>query len=181
MDRDNARLVSLLNYMESRVLKKYLNDVCSCDEYRNAIYDLPYLNPKEGSMFVHVLDVGCIAKSIWDIKADALNYDYLMVGALLHEYKLFDVDLVEKFKTYLQNHDICDNAVNMLTNIVTAVNSDEESVLTVKTVEAVILRYAKKSADVIAVCDNASSVKDGQMYFVDYPKVPYFSKPITVK
>lgn len=181
MNNNEARLMVLLNYMNSDVLKRYLHEVCSRNSFRTAIYNLPYLNPKEGSMFTHVLDVGSIVRAIWEMKEKSLNYDYLIVASLLHEYKLFDENLVNEFESYLKEKSLCENAISLIINTVTAVTDEHENVLTTKTAESVIVRYAKKSAEIISVCDTEAEVKDGQKYYVDYPRVPIFIRPITIK
>lgn len=177
---NNARLMFLLNYMQSDTLKKFLHSVCSRDEFRTAVYDLPYLNPKEGSLFTHVLDVGYIVRAIWEMKEKSLNYDYLIVGSLLHEYKRFDEDIPNKIATCLSGKCVCENAISLIIDVITAPTQDNENVLTTKTAEAVIIRHAKECANYLAVCDLEKDVKDGQKFFVDYPAVPIFTRPINI-
>lgn len=178
---DNVRLACLLNYVQSSVIKRFIHDICASDSYKAAVLNLPYFQPKEGSMFTYVLDVAEMVRAIWATRESCLNYDYLLLGALMHEYKLFDVELPEKLALYMCDNGVCENAVVMLVNVVTAPKEEDENVLTCKTPESVIIRHTAKAARVIAVCGKASTVKDGQKYIIDYIPVPVLTKPINVK
>lgn len=178
---NNVRLACLLNYVQSSIIKRFIHDVCVSDSYKAAVLNLPYFQPKEGSMFTYALDVAEMVRAIWETRESCLNYDYLILGALMHEYKLFDDKLPEKLALYMRDNSVCENAIVMLVNVVTAPKEEDENILTCKTPESVIIRHTAKAARVIAVCGKASAAKDGQRYIIDYIPVPVLTKPINVK
>lgn len=178
---NNARLMFLLNYMQSSILKKFLRDTCATEEFRTAVYYLPYLQPEEGSMFTHVLDVGYIVREIWELKENSLNYDYLITGALLHEYVHADKSVLEGVIELLRTNQVPEIGQRCIKDVILSPLEKEESILTTVTAESVIIRHAKKLANIIPMCDIAKDVRPGQKFYPLYKEVPILLRPIDIK
>lgn len=173
---NEVRLKLLLNYMQSDLLKRFIRD--ECIKYKSIIYQLPYMS-EEDSMMMHVLDVGYLVKAIWEIRNN-LNYDYLITGALLHEYKRIDTTIPERLIALLESNNISKLVQSLIINVIISPLEENEDILTIKTAEALVIRHSIKLADIIPVCELEGSVKDGQKYYPLYTKVPILTKPIKI-